>query len=88
MCERLPLLSADCFTQCGNKSLTPPFPCFTVQHAVMSWEAFPFFFYEGSSVISGGDQLAEQSARPVLLCDLTARKLFGCLANGECTAST
>lgn len=27
------------------------------------------FLYEHSSVIFGGDQLAEQSARPVLLCE-------------------
>lgn len=27
------------------------------------------FLYEHSPVISGGDQLAEQSARPVLLCE-------------------
>lgn len=27
------------------------------------------FLYELSSVISGGDQLAEQSARPALLCE-------------------
>lgn len=27
------------------------------------------FLYERSSVISGGDQLAEQSTRPVLLCE-------------------
>lgn len=27
------------------------------------------FLYERSPVISGGDQLAEQSARPVLLCE-------------------
>lgn len=55
--------------QCGNKSL--PLDLQALSHRAACGDVMGGvpFLYERSSVISGGDQLAEQSARPALLCE-------------------